>query len=74
MATLLSAGSGEGARRCDAKCYEATLDECRCICGGANHGKGYEGGLAENERRFGAEQSRVELIVGRRDRQMDLFD
>ncbi len=27
-------------RRCHPKCYNARSRECRCICGGANHGAG----------------------------------
>jgi hypothetical protein len=37
-----------GFRRCYPKCYNARSRECRCICGGANHGAGgrqaYENG------------------------------
>lgn len=29
--------------RCDARCYNAKHPECDCICGGANHGKGWAG-------------------------------
>lgn len=28
--------------RCDAKCYDAEHDDCSCVCGGKNHGKGVE--------------------------------
>jgi len=27
---------------CDAKCYDAAGDVCKCACGGKNHGKGLE--------------------------------
>ena len=40
MPTLMTVGNGEGERRCDAKCYEATNSKCTCICGGMNHGVG----------------------------------
>jgi hypothetical protein len=48
MATLMSyhsSGGDEG--RCDAKCYSADNPGCDCICGGANHGVGYETALAQ---------------------------
>lgn len=38
MSTLLS----DADNRCDEKCYDAAGAECNCICGGANHGVGYE--------------------------------
>jgi hypothetical protein len=41
MATLIAAYNSEGCiGRCDAKCYNATTEDCTCICGGANHGVG----------------------------------
>lgn len=46
MATLIAVydAHGECRRqrlgRCDARCYEADLATCDCICGGANHGAG----------------------------------
>jgi hypothetical protein len=43
MATLIAAYNSEGCiGRCDAKCYKATCETCDCICGGANHGVGFE--------------------------------
>ena len=43
MATLLAVYNSEGlVGRCDAKCHDAARAECDCICGGANHGVGYE--------------------------------
>ncbi len=74
MPTLLSVGNSEGSRRCDAKCYQATGPDCCCICGGANHGKGYAGAIAENERRFGSEELRAELKVYRQAQQLGLFE
>lgn len=41
--------SGRIAVKCDAHCYNAIGPECHCICGGANHGKGYEQAI-ENTR------------------------
>jgi hypothetical protein len=42
MATLIAAYNSEGCiGRCDAKCYNATCEDCTCICGGMNHGGGY---------------------------------
>ncbi len=42
MATLISVHNSEGCvGRCDAKCHNATLPDCDCVCGGMNHGVGY---------------------------------
>lgn len=39
--TLMSQRVGQDAtRRCDARCYGAKHDKCRCICGGLNHQAG----------------------------------
>jgi hypothetical protein len=35
-------GAGQCTGRCDANCYNAQERDCDCICGGANHGKGYK--------------------------------
>lgn len=41
MSTLIAVYISSGCvGRCDAKCYDATEDECGCICGGASHGAG----------------------------------
>lgn len=41
MVTLISYQSSGGDQgRCDARCYDAHLPECDCICGGRNHGAG----------------------------------
>ena len=44
MASLMSTYSKQGhsIRSCNAICYDATKDDCKCICGGVNHGKGLE--------------------------------
>ena len=43
MTTLIAAHSSEGCiGRCDAKCYNAEHPDCTCICGGKNHGVGYQ--------------------------------
>lgn len=43
MATLIAAYNSEGCiGRCDAKCYNATEPHCDCICGGKNHGAGFQ--------------------------------
>ena len=43
MATLILVRNTKGrvVGRCDARCYDAVKDRCRCCCGGVNHGKGY---------------------------------
>lgn len=43
MATLIAVYTSEGCvGRCDAKCYNATVEKCDCICGGRNHGAGIQ--------------------------------
>lgn len=44
MATMIAVYKGDGrcVGRCDAKCYDARHNDCHCICGGKNHGKGVE--------------------------------
>jgi hypothetical protein len=43
MTTLIAVYNSEGCvGRCDARCYNATGLTCTCICGGANHGAGYD--------------------------------
>jgi hypothetical protein len=29
-------------RRCDKRCYDAKHEDCDCVCGGINHGKGFD--------------------------------
>lgn len=43
MTTLIVAYRGDGTLigRCDARCYDAQHEDCHCICGGKNHGKGH---------------------------------
>lgn len=39
--TLITVGNSEGARHCDARCYDADpTTPCECVCGGRNHGVG----------------------------------
>lgn len=41
MTTLLVVYNSDGCvGRCDAKCYNATCEDCTCVCGGVNHGVG----------------------------------
>lgn len=43
MSTMIAVYNSSGlVGRCDAKCYQATEPHCTCICGGANHGKGFK--------------------------------
>jgi hypothetical protein len=41
---LISAVDNEGktVRKCDARCYNAKGKDCTCVCGGRNHGIGFE--------------------------------
>ncbi len=44
--TLIAVYTSEGCvGRCDAKCYNAKLPECECVCGGRNHGVGLQKAL-----------------------------
>lgn len=43
MTTLIAVYNSEGCvGRCDARCYGAHSSKCDCICGGANHGAGFD--------------------------------
>jgi hypothetical protein len=42
VATLLSVGTSECTRRCDAHCHNATEPDCDCICAGRYHGRGLD--------------------------------
>jgi hypothetical protein len=35
-------GDGKVKRKCDARCYNAKGSDCHCVCGGRNHGLGFE--------------------------------
>lgn len=45
MAMLISVTNSQGTRRCDSRCYNAEHGNCKCICGGANHGVGLKNAL-----------------------------
>lgn len=50
--TLITEKIGQdNARRCDAKCYNATHPDCDCVCGGRNHGAGKQQAI-ETTRRY----------------------
>ena len=34
-----------GKRHCDARCYMAKGDDCHCVCGGKNHGIGFDAAM-----------------------------
>jgi hypothetical protein len=43
MGALLRVTDSEGhSETCDARCYNAIGPDCSCICGGENHGKGFD--------------------------------
>ena len=54
MALVIAAYDKDGKclKRCDARCYDAQHDDCECICGGHNHGKGHRKALA-NSTKYG---------------------
>lgn len=44
MATVMSWGNSEGTQgRCDARCHNAALPKCDCMCGGTFHGSAHNG-------------------------------
>lgn len=50
--TLIYTGNSQGCTgKCDANCYEATQPECKCVCGGRNHGVGHKKAL-DNTRKY----------------------
>lgn len=67
MTTLFIAKSKDGRpdRRCDASCYNAKGDKCCCVCGGKNHGVGFDQALEHLALRssfFYARQSGYSII------------
>jgi len=51
MATLIIIRHrGRTVGRCDARCHDAKTPKCNCVCGGRNHGCGYNQGLLNNQR------------------------
>jgi hypothetical protein len=50
MATLITSGNSDGTRRCDARCYDAKASTCDCLCGGRNHGVGFQLALEQTRR------------------------
>lgn len=56
---------------CSAKCYDADIARCRCICGGRNHGVGEAQALA-NAREL-AQSWNCEVEIDERANQMNLW-
>jgi len=49
VATVIAVYTSDGCvGRCDAKCHNATEDECDCICGGRLHGVGADNAVKVN--------------------------
>ena len=38
---------GKTKRTCGANCYNATGEDCKCVCGGLNHGLGLDAATAK---------------------------
>ena len=53
MTTLIAVydSSGRCIGRCDSRCYNAEEPKCECICGGRNHGAGFQQAV-ENTREW----------------------
>ena len=63
MSTLIAVYNSEGCQgRCDAKCYDAIGDDCDCICGGLNHGKGIQ-----------TATKNLSQVIEKMDENLDLF-
>lgn len=39
--------------QCDSRCFAAIGPDCDCMCGGANHGKGYANAVQNTEKMKG---------------------
>jgi len=52
--TLIEVYAGGSRRRCDARCYNGHSKQCKCVCGGRNHGKGLQRAL-DNTRKIAEE-------------------
>jgi len=49
MPDLISVYDSEGKKigKCGYSCYAAKKPDCKCICGGENHGKGFRRAMAQ---------------------------
>ena len=45
-AVLTVRAGGSVAGSCGKSCYDAEHEPCRCVCGGVNHGAGFEAAAA----------------------------
>lgn len=55
MATVIAVYNSEGCvGHCDARCHEAKGFDCKCICGGANHGVGLK--IAQEDSQYIADE------------------
>lgn len=62
MATLMAVYTSDGCEgRCDAKCYNAKCPDCKCICGGKNHGVGFQKAMDNTREMFGLDQLEEKL-------------
>jgi len=82
MPTLITVYNSRGCvGRCDAKCHNAIMPECVCICGGVNHGVGLDQArlntkkIADEQLRKNCEPSAGDgdLKIIRESRQLKLF-
>jgi hypothetical protein len=50
MSTLIAVYNSSGrVGRCDANCYNAHTAACDCVCGGANHAKGFNAAALQTQ-------------------------
>lgn len=81
MTLLIVKDSNGVVGRCDARCYDAKQERCRCVCGGRNHGKGLATAIEVTSKmvleEFKTEELSAsatgDLIVSRRPIQRNLF-
>jgi hypothetical protein len=53
VTTVIAVYNSDGCvGRCDARCHDAEGPDCDCICGGANHGRGYAGAVETTRERL----------------------
>lgn len=52
MSTIIEARKSDGTLigRCDDRCHSAKNPKCTCICGGANHGVGFDQAVENTQR------------------------
>jgi hypothetical protein len=78
VVTVLAVYNSDGCvGRCDANCYAARRPICHCICGGKNHGAGFQAAVVNNELGLGLKSedlARFAEAHGRDPRELHVID